>query len=605
MTVRTLTRPVDTTTIRSKPASALSGLSYLEVQAGDAFGWLHFPIPFSRGATVISAKLRLHSYDAPAAARTLSVRRADSRVNFSTMTWDNRPAASGVIASASSATSTAGQLWEFDVTAIMQEVSDGALWWGVRVESDSASVLRLHSTQSLYGSSRPVLVVEWADEPDAPGDLAPSGGLAVGDDKPTLRFTYSDHGGSTELAAVQVQIASNVGMTAGLWDSGEVLSSLPELDLSATSYPGMPSDESAVFWRAKVKDAAGLWSGWSDVAEAWFKPRGLVAITEPLDGASLMDPTPVVRWTFTGEQAQFQVVVQRGDKVRVPVWDSGRREGADTSFTVPAGILRDDKTYTITVRVWDFAGRASVPEAPAYRQQSATVWFDEDLATPAPEAITVAPRGWTPFVDLSWTASSTPDAFMVTRDGVILGRFEPSDVEVEPGVYEWTDRTCPPGVEVLYRVHSIVAGKRSVGRGQYAVAKTAGVWLTTPDLTVCLTGKDVGSPTLGARETVHEVGGRVVVITDGLRGHEGDWSGELHSDITIAPGVTAKEWRDRLMQIRENPKGVRLHMGPVNVPVTLAGLSVRSNPEVELAYAASFTYYQLPGPELDDITTVG
>ena len=607
MTVRTLTRPVDTTTIRSKPAAALSGLSYLETQLDDAFGWLYFPIPFSPGATVISATLTLHSFAGVATPRTMTVRRAASKVSYGRMTWDNRPAATGASATASSSSAGAGQAWTFDVTALMQEVSAGAFWWGFRLASSSAEVLRFYSSQASDERRRPVLRVEWADEPDAPGDLVPSGGLAVGTRTPTVRFTYADFGGSTQLAAVRVQVALSPGMTSSLWDSGEKAATLPELDLAAAGYPGMPVDGSSVYWRAMVKDAAGLWSDWSDVATAWYKPRGIVTITEPLDGAAIMDSTPVVRWTFNPqpEQAQYQVVVSRGDKIRTPVWDSGRREGGDTSLTVPSGILRDDKTYTFTVRVWDMAGRASVPGTPAYRQQSSTVWFDDDLATPAPDSVAATQRGSSPLVDVQWEAATTPDAFMVVRDGVILARVTPAEVQVEPGVYEWTDRTCPPLVEARYDVRSIIDGKRSARASQMCVVTVPGVWLTTGSLEVCLTGKEVGSPTLGVRETVHEVGDRVVVITDGLRGHEGEWSGQLHSDISIAPGVTAKEWRDRLMQIRDNPSGVRLHMGPVNIPVSLSGLSVRADPQRELSYTASFTYYQQPGDELDAITSVG
>ena len=138
--------------------------------------------------------------------------------------------------------------------------------------SSSAAVLRFYSSQATAEDRRPVLRVEWADEPDAPGDLVPSGGLAVGTRTPTVRFTYADFGGSTQLAAVRVQVALSPGMTSSLWDSGEVPAKVPELDLSETTYPGMPTDESAVYWRAMVKDAAELWSDWSDVAQTWYKP---------------------------------------------------------------------------------------------------------------------------------------------------------------------------------------------------------------------------------------------------------------------------------------------------------------------------------------------
>lgn len=604
MTVRTLTRPVDTTVIRSRASKALSGLSYYETQLDDAFGYVYFPTPFTQGATIVSATLKLHSYSAPAVSRTIEVRRAASVMNYSRMTFDTKPAVTGATASVTKSTSGPGQEWVFDVTAIMQEVSDGALWWGFRVQSLSTSLLQFHSTQSLYESSRPVLVVEWADEPDKPGDLAPAGGLTVSTDRPVLRFSYSDHGGSTELAGARVQIGDNAAMTLGLWDSGELPVTIPEVDLADTAYPGLPADGTGRFWRVRVKDAAGLWSDWSDATSMRYVERGLVTILEPTSSA-LMDPTPVVRWSFTGVQDQYEVVVQRGDKVRRPVWDSGRITGTETSYTVPDGILRDDKTYTITVRIWDSEDRASTPGFPAYRQHSATFWFDDDLATPAPTSISATPRDAWPYVDVEWTSASTPDAFMLVREGVIVGRWAPAEVQVEPGRYAFTDRTCPAWVEQRYDVHAIVAEKRSVAASTNCRSEVIGVWLTSPTTTVCLTGKDEGSPTLGVRESVHEVGDRVIVIRDGLRGHEGDWAGELHSDISLAPGVSAKEWRDRLMGMRRDPTGIRLHMGPVNVPVSLSQVNVRSTAATELTYRASFTYHQLPGVEMDDIDEVG
>lgn len=607
MTTRTLTRPTDTSVSSAKPAASLSRLSYMELTEGNGYGFLYWPLPFARGATITQAKLRVYTFSNTDVTRTMYARLVADKVNYSTMTWDTQPAGVSPGASLVSSTAGAGQLWEIDVTALMQQVSDGALWWGLRL-SVVGDPIRVHSAQSQYATSRPTLLVQWSDRPDEPGDLAPDGGQAASTDKPVLRFTYADYGGNTELAGAEVQIAEDAAFVSGLWGSGEQPVTLPEFDLSdpaISDYAGLPGDGSVRYWRVRVKDGAGLWSGWSPAAQMRFVERGLVTVTEPIDGGSLMDPTPIVAWSFSGTQVQYQVVVQRGDKVRIPVWDSGRRTGVAQRITVPSGILRDDKTYTFTVRVWDDVDRAATPGHPAFRQQSVTVWFDDDLPTPAPDAITVSPRGQSPFVDVSWVASVTPDAFMLTRDGVIVGRWTPGEVRVDGTLYEFTDRTCPPGVEVEYRVHSIVAGKRSGGRGQAARAHTSGVWLTTPDTHVCLTGKDLGSPTLGSVETVHELASRVVVISEGQRGHEGDWSGELHSDITIAPGVTAKEWRDRFMQIRDNPVDVRLHMGPVNIPVALSAVSVRANSDPELSYTASFTYHQLDGPELDDITTVG
>lgn len=601
MTTKTVVNATDTYVSSASPSKRFSRVSYLEVSA-TSYGYVYFSLPFARGATIVSAKLTLTSYSATAATRTYRVGRVASKQNYSTMSWDNKPAMAPPYATATSSTANGGQKWVFDVATQLQAVSDGAFWWGFRIDTTSTAPFRFDSSQSPYADRRPVLVVEWADEPDQPSDLAPSGGLAVSTAKPVLRFTYGDFGGNTELSAVQVQVSTTSTFSSIAWDSGVQPATVPEFDLAASTFPGFTS--AAAWWRVRVQDGAGLWSVWSEGAAVRYVERGLVTITQPT-GSVIMDPTPPVSWTFTGAQSAYRIVVFRGDKVREPVWDSGRRASASQATFVPEGILRDDKTYTITVMVWDDVERASVPGAPAYRQQSKTVWFDDDLATPRPTAVTATQRGQSPLIDIEWTVADQPDAFQLSRDGVILGQFEPSEVRVAGQKYIFTDTSAPPLVPVRYDVRCVVAGKRSVGMSTMLHHKVPGVWLTTYAETVCLSGQEMGSPTLGERSTVHEVGERVVVITDALRGHEGDWAGELHSNISIAPGVSAKEWRDRLMRIRSNPLGARLHMGPVNVPVTLANISVRANPHTELSYSASFSYWQVAGPELDDLDVIG
>ena len=602
MTTRTLVNATDTFVRSADPAKAYSRLSFLEVSDA-SFGYLYFAVPFERGATVVSARLVLHSYSAAAVSRAMRVGVVAAKQTYSTMTWGNKPAMTTPYTTLTKATADGGQEWDFDVTAQMQAVSDGQFWWGFRVDTTATSALRFDSSQSPYPDRRPRLVVEWADEPDQPIDLAPDGGLAVSTPKPVLRFTYGDYGGNTELSAVQVQIASDPAFTSGLWDSGVVPAAIPEFDLAASTFPGLTGATS--WWRVRVQDGAGLWSKtWSDAASMRYVERGVVTLTQP-SGDTIMDPTPPVQWDFTGTQSAYEVVVWRGDKVRDAVYSSGRRASGSQATFVPSGILRDDRTYTITVRVWDDVERATTPGAPAYRQASRAVWFDDDLAVPVPLSLTASQVGQSPFVDIEWTVADQPDEFQLVRDGAILGQWAPADVRLDGQTYRFTDRTAPPLVPVQYDIRSVVAGKRSPAMSTVLNHKVVGVWLTTATEQVCLTGQDVGSPTLGERSTAHEVGDRVVITTDALRGHEGDWAGELHSDIACAPGVTSKEWRDRLMRIRSNPSGARLHMGPVNFPAILANINVRATAYSELSYSASFSYWQDDGPELDDLDEMG
>ena len=190
---------------------------------------------------------------------------------------------------------------------------------------------------------------------------------------------------------------------------------------------------------------------------------------------------------------------------------------------------------------------------------------------------------------------------------MILGQWHPDEVRLEPGVkrYRYIDRTAPPMVPVRYDVRSLTDGRRSTARPTMLHHTVQGVWLTTDAETVCLSGREVGSPTLIETSTAHELGDRVVVITDALGGHAGEWSGGVVGDTINCPGVSAQQHRDALMRIREEPKGARFHQGPVNVPVTLQNVVARALPDERLRYQASFAYWQQPGPELDSLAENG
>ena len=136
--------------------------------------------------------------------------------------------------------------------------------------------------ESVEGVSewRPSLYVEWTEAPQAPTDLAPSANDAVSIAAPVVRFQFTDTLGDTTLAAVQVQVATDAAFTTGVWTSAWVSSTDPQLDLAAAGYPGM-AEGASVYWRAKVRDGAGLESGWSAAAQMRRVSKGTVTITNP------------------------------------------------------------------------------------------------------------------------------------------------------------------------------------------------------------------------------------------------------------------------------------------------------------------------------------
>ena len=151
----------DTYVRSSKPSSNYASSARLLVRRDSAYAYIYFPRPFPPGATITSATLRFYTYALPAAERSLTLRRTPKRTAFSSMTWRNRADGIGGPGEPVTVTET-GELggkheWSFNVKAHLQQISDGAPWYGWRVETDRDEDILIYSASSDY---RPVLEVE-------------------------------------------------------------------------------------------------------------------------------------------------------------------------------------------------------------------------------------------------------------------------------------------------------------------------------------------------------------------------------------------------------------------------------------------------------------
>lgn len=205
---------------------------------------LYFSLPFPRGVTVISAKLRLVQYGSvTGTSMPLTVNLAGSAWSATKATWNNKPAATGSTVTVTKTNPPAATLWEWDVTALLQTVSSGGNWYGFVIASAFNARLRFYSPQATVLGYRPVLEVSWKENPQKPTQLYPSNGRAVGITKPVLRTNFIDLSGDTTMAGIQVRLwnAANEALassnTAADWDSGPIGASVPELDLNALAQP--------------------------------------------------------------------------------------------------------------------------------------------------------------------------------------------------------------------------------------------------------------------------------------------------------------------------------------------------------------------------------
>lgn len=565
------------------------------------YAYVYFARPFPLGVNVVSAKLKLYA-DAKsgswsAVSRTITVSRVTQAWKAGRLTWNNRPSVTttGQVAVTKTSSITDGQLWEFDVTAMLQLVADGTAWYGFRVEINESVLRRLYSANAAV--YKPTLELTWSKAPEAPSDLSPSGNRSVVVSKPILRFDFTDEYGNTDMQACQVQINSTDVWTSPSFDSGTVSTSVPQLDLSTTAYAGL-SDGSSTYWRVRVQDGAGLWSGWSTAAQFKRTTRGTLTITNPAASPNdyVTEATPPIIWSLSGRtQKAYQVVIKDVDGEWIHT--SGKVDGTATSYTLPKGIIHDDETYTVLVKVWDTIDRQKTPEeteVPTTASRSFT--YQRQTSVAAPVGLTATDMTPEPGVQLEWTRSTAPDSWTISRNGkVIDSGVLPVDTLVSGTTYRYVDRTAHPRKSHTYKVRAKVNGVDSKNNPTASVTiKPVGIWLDDEDrgIRVQLLGNDEGSWTMGETADVYTPVGstKAVRITQALRGYEGSISGLLTATAT----KTLAQVEDDLLKLKERPgRTYQLVLADLSIPVVIGNVTIAPTPRAEIERLVTFDFWQV------------
>lgn len=602
MTSSTVRAGVDTWVWADKPKKNFQAGPKLRVASGTRETLIRLKSPVPRGATVLSAKLVVQQVDTVTGTHQISVQRIAEKWNVNTVTWDRKPPATGPAATVSKTGPGLFTLWEFDVTSILQGVADGNPFFGFRLQSNNASELQFYSMNS--ARNRPYLSVSWTTRPDAPTLLQPAYG-AVTAAKPVLSCDYTDHSGSTDLSAIQVQIDAADNFVSGVdWDSGTVPVDVPSLDLSTTSYPGLASG-ATTYWRVRVQDGDGLWSEWSDSAPITRIAKGTLAITSPAAAPSnyVTEFTPPILWTFSGTQTHSQVRVALESNPKKLLHDSGKIQTSDNSYTLPKRILRDDQQYRVTVRVWDNVEREATAGDPVYVEAERTFTVAFDATVDAPTALVVAPVPGTPWVDITVARPTTPDTWTIRRDGVALetdleaGDLTPAGTIGADPAWTWRDYTARPEVEHEYLVRAEVNGKLSAGGPSGTITVTSsGIWLADPDTgsEVVLGGLDFDTDQDDNAEVYTVLGSTSVVRTVmGLNGLAGAVRGAW---LRTRDGYTWNELEATLYDFKSRPADeFRLVLGDLNIPVVLGDVKIVPSPatfEGQVIKEVSFRFWQ-------------
>ena len=256
--------------------------------------YLFFGRPFPYGASILTATLRLTLASAWT-GQTLTIRRVTGEWRERTISYNAEPTNTTTNEVSQAITGSAGDAVEIDISPLLDDVSAGGAWHGLRL-AISASVDRsFYSSDSATASERPEVDIEWADLPDAPSEMTPSGGMAVSDSKPVLSWRFATQGNEAdqEQALSQVQISTSTSFATPEYDSTMTANTQTSWDLAATAYGGL-TDGATRYWRVRVQDQAGLTSEWSETQQFVRDAKPTLTISSPT--TTTEDTTPPIAW---------------------------------------------------------------------------------------------------------------------------------------------------------------------------------------------------------------------------------------------------------------------------------------------------------------------
>jgi hypothetical protein len=595
---------------QDKPTKAFPKPLLLRAHANEFESFLRYKSPAPRLATIFDGELVLTQEGAVAGDVTLQVQLIGDDVDMRDVTWNERPTDMiGPIASLTKSAPADGEKWRFDVTDLYQDIADGFKMNGMRLRSTAGNLIRFHSPYASPG--RPVLNLTWSSGPRQPVDLKPGDGAVVSVDKWTQRVDYTDRRGDDPIQSIQVRIDAAQDEVTPDYDTGEVPTTKPLVDLSRTDLPGGVyaglGSGAVTQLQARVRDDSGKWSPWSDWVQIQRINKPTLSAVSPTGGGTVEELTPPITWNVSS-QTHWQMLVYVDDRSDKPVYNSGKRKGTALSHTIPKRTLRDGDEFRVVIRSWDGEPeREATAGDPIYSKLTLNLTVAVTAGTTAPTVLTAASEVDRPVVTLVVTRAATPDSWTLTRQevGSSFGQvaidtdIDPEDVRLTGTTYELVDHSARPGIEYRYRARAEVNGKLSTGEPTADITLThTAVRLWDPaveDDWVVLGersvndggGEDFGDTVyaLGNPDPIRAISGLTGLVVD---------AGPLM--LRTRDGRTWRQFEETLYRFKRRPaRTYRLAYGTTNIPVLLGNLHVgeheASRPDQPIR-VVSFTAWQ-------------
>lgn len=614
MTELTLRTGQDTYVLEASPSNSSNAQSrFPKIRSGDELiPLLYMPVNATRlaGKDVLSAILSV-PVEANWVTQTVTIQALDADWRVARVNYTNMPGVTGPTAnSGATGALVAGDRFEIDIAALVQNIADGDPNYGWKLTTDqSTDASQIRGFDSGYSSW--VLTVEFVDRPDEPNQLSPEGVIGVGN--PVLTVPDVD-----QLSEMQVQIDATPSGTNADYDTGWVATTRPKLDMSDTfplgtaagvgdtTYNGL-TDGSTTNWRARIKLLNGgesLWSSWAEITRD-NKPT-IVDDT----GTTIYDPSPIFEAHLSpagDADTRWQVIISEvGDPSDVRYNSGDDIEGATLAHQIPftklgLRVFADDGTYRREIRAWDRTDRAASYGDKPYVSQVDTITLNADgaLSTPTLTVAMVEPTGEFPRPRLSVAGLATSEWVNVRRDGQFLTQFDVAEFSTGVGTAEWDDESASPNVEHTYSVRAGTAasGTRRMSASssvETITTTTTGVWLRSDFGDLLLYGDGIDARQVDKRQTFERPyhTDNVDIVTS-RGGFEGTYAGVIDrrsSDIDADLAL--------IDDLRGAPQTeVQLVWGTHNIWVNLRSLSVAMSPSSMLPsapiYDVTFGFFEI------------